>query len=117
MPRVLIAEKESLLGAAVQSFLVRQPGLEVIGISPADQAQLVQEVDRLRPDVVILGEPSQLIGPAQLLTFLRDYPTLRVVVVNVDHSLVRIYDKHQVSLKRADQILDILHNNQGSSNQ
>lgn len=109
MPRVLIAEKEILLGAAIQSFLAGKPGLDVISIPTRDLAELVQEIERVQPDVVILGEPGHLSEPAQLLTYLRGYPKLRVVVVSAENNMVRVYDRHEVSLKRAAQILDVLH--------
>ena len=106
MQRVLIVEKQLLLGAVVQGLLSKVADLEVVGVSPSDQASLVQEIERLQPNIVILGDPSHLCEPAHLPAHLRGYPKLRVVVVSANDNQVRIYGKQQVLITR---VVDLVH--------
>lgn len=108
MQRVLIVEHQLLLGAGVQSLLTGEADLDVIGISPADQLELVQEIRRFRPDVVVLDEVTYLANPTKLLVFLKNHPKLRVVVVSANDNLVCIYNKQQVLVTRATDLINII---------
>jgi DNA-binding NarL/FixJ family response regulator len=106
--RVLVVENQILMGAGVQSLLGVQADLEVMGISPRDQAELAGEIRRLRPDLVVVNKDSHWVDPTNLLAVLQDYPALRLVVVSANDNLVCIYDKHQVLTSRASDLLGII---------
>ena len=93
---VLVVENDSLLGASVENILTRELGLNVVGVTPANEAALIQAIWHARPAIVILNEASSLTDAMNLMARLKDYPQLRVVVVNTDNNLVQIYDKRQV---------------------
>ena len=106
--RVLIVENQLLLGAALQDLLTGEAELDVVGISPRDQVELVREIRRIRPDVVLLDENSCLTKPAKLLAFLEDYPRLRLLLVNADDHLVRIYSKQEILVEHVPQLVNII---------
>jgi DNA-binding NarL/FixJ family response regulator len=106
--RVLIVENQLLLGAGLQSLLIDETDLDVIGTSPSDQPELVEQIKRIRPDVVLLDVDSRLTDPADLLTCLENYPKLRVLVVSSDDHLIRIYDKQEVLIRGASQLANLL---------
>jgi DNA-binding NarL/FixJ family response regulator len=106
--RVLVVDNQILMGAGVQSLLGGQADLELVGISPCDQAELAGEIRRLRPDLVVLDRDSQWVDPTRLLAALQDYPKLCLVVVSADDNLVCIYDKQQVLTSRAHDLLGII---------
>ena len=89
-------------------MLTAETDLDIIGISPSDQLELVQEIRRIRPDVVMLDGDSGLTDPAELLTFLEDSPKLRLLVVSANDHLVRIYNKEEVLAAQASQLVDII---------
>jgi DNA-binding NarL/FixJ family response regulator len=94
--RVLVVENQLLLGAGLQSLLTNKTGLDVTGISPGDQEELVREIRRSQPDVVLLNADSRLADPADLLALLGNDPAGRVLAFNANNNLVRIYTKQEV---------------------
>jgi chemotaxis response regulator CheB len=107
MPRVLVVENRSVLGAAVQSLLAGQTGLEVVGVAPRDYAELIVEIWRARPNVVVLHKVMGL-ADSSLFDFLQCFPKMRLVVVNENDNMARIYDKHQVMLTRAADLANLI---------
>ena len=108
MQRVLIVQNGPLLCAGIQRLLAGELGLEVLSSSPQDRVELTQEVRRTQPDVVVLDEVSHLVDPASLLALLNTDSTLRVVVVSANDNLVRIYDKEQVLITQATDLINII---------
>ena len=106
--RVLIVENQRLLGAGLQALLTENSDLDIIGVSPSNQIELVRKIRQLQPDVVFLSEGSRLTNAVDLLALLEDYPRLRVVVISANDHLVRIYDQQQVLIKPANQLLNII---------
>jgi AmiR/NasT family two-component response regulator len=92
----------------VQDLLTGETGLELIGVSPSHQVELVREIRRVRPDVVVIDENCHLTDPAELLAFLKNYLKLRVVVLNTNDDVVRIYDSHEVSITQTSEFVNII---------
>ena len=108
LQRVLVVKSRSLLVAGVDSLLSREPDLNVIAITPEDEAALIEEIRRSQPDAIVLDEGSHLIDAAQLLALLKDYPELRVVVLRADNSLAQIYAKQQVVVARITDLVSVI---------
>lgn len=106
--RVLIVENQLLLGAGVQSLLTGEADLDVIGISPVNQAELVQEIRRFRPDVVVIDKVTHLADANKLVAFLKNHPKLRVVVVSANDNLVCVYNKQQVLVSQATDLINLI---------
>jgi chemotaxis response regulator CheB len=96
--RVLVVENESLLGAGIERLLTHEDCLNVCGISPRSVSQLLYEIERFRPDVIVLDAATELATSAELLTCLWDYPEMRVVAVRRDGALMSIYEKQEVAI-------------------
>jgi DNA-binding NarL/FixJ family response regulator len=106
--RVLIVENQTLLGAGVHSLLGDETDLDIRGISPHDQTELMQDVRRFQPDIVIMDKVSHLIAPLNLLAALENHSQLQVIVVSADDNQVCIYDKRQLLVKRTTDFLDVI---------
>jgi DNA-binding NarL/FixJ family response regulator len=109
--RVLVVENQLLLGAGLQSLLTNKTGLDVTGISPGDQEELVREIRRIQPEVVLLNADSRLADPADLLALLGNDPAGRVLAFNANNHLVRIYTKQEVFetlVERMPQLVNII---------
>jgi len=106
--RVLIVENQTLLGAGVHSLVGDETGLEVRGVSPHDRAELIRDIQSFQPDIVILNKASQLMAPLNLLAALEDHSRLQLIVVSADDNRVCIYDKRQLLVKRAADVIDII---------
>ena len=108
MRRVLIVENQTLLGAGVHSLLGDETGLEIRGISPHDQTELIQDVRCFQPDIVIMDKVSHLIAPLNLMAALENHSQLQVIVVSADDNQVCIYDKRQLLVRQAADFLDMI---------
>ena len=109
--QVLIVENQLLLGAGLQSLLTNKTNLTVTGISPGDHEELVREIRRIQPDVILLDADSRLANPAELLALLGNDPAARVLAFNANDHLVRIYTNQQVLeefVERMPQLVDII---------
>jgi DNA-binding NarL/FixJ family response regulator len=81
--RLLIADDRARTRRALRALLAVQPGIELIG-EAADGEEAVAEVERLRPDVVILDlRMPRLDGIAATIQIKQRWPEIRVVA----HSL------------------------------
>ena len=93
IPRVLVVENESLLGAGIERLLAGETGLNVGGATPPNETTLIDTIKQLQPDVIILDEASLLTIPIRVVNNLLDYPGLWVVMVSVNDNRVQIYHK------------------------
>lgn len=92
--RVLVVENQRLLGAGIQRLLMQEADLEVAGVTPADEAALVEEIRRFGPDWVILDEATA--SADMLCGLFPDGMELRVAVLRADDALVQIYEKRRI---------------------
>ena len=91
--RVLIVGTASLIGAGMESLLSQENSLDVTGISPADEQELIDQIWRLRPQVVVMNSSLLFTNPASLLNRLDMYPHLKIIVINETNNLVQTYEK------------------------
>lgn len=91
--RVLIIGTASLIGAGMESLLSQENGLDVTGISPADEQELIAQIWLLRPQVVVMNTSLIFTNPTRLLNSLDSYPHLKLIVINDTNNLVQTYEK------------------------
>lgn len=106
--RVLVVENQLLLGAGLQNLLSGEIDLDVIGISPRNQLELVQKIRQIQPDVVFLDKDSRLTDATDLLIFLENFSKLRVIVLNANDNLARIYIKKQTLVTPTARLISII---------
>ena len=95
--RVLVVDNQGIMGGGLEKLISHDKDLEVWGIAAQYEQTLVQEIERIQPDIIILILESQLISPCRLLGLLRDYGRLRIIVVSDDSNVMDVYDKQQVT--------------------
>ncbi|MCG3209499.1 MAG: hypothetical protein FOGNACKC_03126 [Anaerolineae bacterium] len=108
MLRVLIAENHLLLGAGLEVWLGKESGLTIWGNATVGQIDLLQEIRRFQPDVIILDADTLLTTPFWLLANLQDLPRLQIVLVSANNDLIQIYNKVQVSATQAADLIKII---------
>jgi DNA-binding NarL/FixJ family response regulator len=97
---VLIVDIGSLLMDGVSGFLESnwngQYQVVRTGVSTAED--LLQEVERVRPSVIVIEDATSFITPPALLAALPDHGTVRVIVLSSEVSKAEIYDKSEADL-------------------
>ena len=106
--RIVILESDQLLFAGMQSLLSTLEKYEVVGLNLVDEGLICQEIERLRPAVVILNENLQGADLDRLLNYLASLPEIRTILVNTLDNRIQIMDKHQVVLRQLDDFLAYL---------
>jgi len=73
----------------------------VMNSNPEDEASLSQNVKGFRPDVIIVDETNSFRDPNRLMALLREFPEVRLMVININSSLVHIYAKQEIQVAKA----------------
>ncbi|HEY74137.1 MAG: hypothetical protein DRJ03_05400 [Chloroflexi bacterium] len=104
--RVFILASQPLFAEGVQSLLSGQPGIEVVGVAPADPGAFAQ-VQTATPDVVIIeaqgGEQSLLV--AQVL---KSIPSAKVVGLSLEDNRIHTYYQQSKQGHRVEDLLDTI---------
>ena len=105
--RVLVVE-DSLFGELVKSLLNRVKDLNIVGFAPRNEAELVEEIKRTRPAVVVLDAATQLTDPDSLVSLLDEKQDLRVVAMSADDNTVRVHAKQRVLITCGEDLASII---------
>ncbi len=106
--RVLVVENKLLLGAGLEMLLQQNDNLEVIGISPGNEEELIREIRYFNPSVIIIDETTYLTHTLRLLALLRKFHELRLVIVSANDNLIHIYHKHNLLLTKPADLINIV---------
>ena len=106
--RVLICHCDSLLGLGIESIFSDYGEIMIESCSPKNEQEYFTLVDRFQPEVVILGECSPLASDPQLSNILQRAPQLRVIVASREDNWLHIYQKQDVLLKDASDLIEFI---------
>lgn len=123
----ILWDQPDVLAQAMEIFLKKEETWEVIRI-PADQGldSLVEQVQKTRPDLVILhqgkgGDPAdpllRLLQEQPELKVIGDQPESKVIVVSLENNVVQVYSKHSITVRRASDLLSIIEDRYFSNHQ
>jgi hypothetical protein len=91
--RVMIAHTTLILGGGVQNLLANLTGIEVIGCNPRGQADLLQAIRLVEPDVVLLTRGEiDFADFSGLFTSQKYDPKLRIIAISPFDNLMHVYD-------------------------
>jgi hypothetical protein len=78
--RVLVANRPRLMRELVVATLADQPDIEIVG-ETADESEITEHVDRMRPDCLIIALESPEARPGLCGFLLGRYPQMRILAV------------------------------------
>jgi chemotaxis response regulator CheB len=110
--RVLVVESGSLVEEGIESLLVREPDMHVIGIPFVGETAFLQEVADMRPDVILLNESGPLTSE-RILELLKRLPTLaslRVIMVRPGDNIINVYEHQQIVAAKVGDLLNLIRN-------
>lgn len=102
--RVLVVENHSIMGAGVETLLSNTGHLQVAGSAPNNELELLECVWQFTPDVIILNKQSQVTDPIRLLSLLKNYGSLRLIVVSTEDNTMEVYEKRCVTARKQDDL-------------
>lgn len=96
--RVLIVDNQPLMGAGLERLLAAEEQLQVIGVTFRSEEQLVQDIWRATPDILILTVEPRPISPYQLWQQLAGYGRLCIIQISLYSNTVQIFDMQQLTI-------------------
>lgn len=78
--RVLVANRPRLMRELVIATISSQPDIEIVG-ETENESEIVETVERIRPDVLIIGLEDQEQRPALCGFLLGRHPAMKVIAV------------------------------------
>lgn len=106
--RVVVLESDQVLAAGVQSFLATQDNLDVFGIEENDEDAVFQAITELKPDVIILDKLIQVTDLNALMSYLKDFPKVRAIIVNGSDNQIQVCERQQIQVHQISDILAFL---------
>ncbi len=103
---VLIVNAGSLLMDGVTDLLEANLDgrSDVVSISVRDRHQVIHEIERLNPAVVVMEDSTPYITPADLLASLHHIEKIRVIVLSIQVNQADIYDKFAPTFYRKSEL-------------
>jgi DNA-binding NarL/FixJ family response regulator len=101
-------ESDVLVKRAVASLMILASELEVVVSEAVDIPELVRDINKINPTVLLLNESLPLSDKDSLTHLLISHPKLKVVIVSVDSNWLHIFDKQDMLLTRLDDLLAII---------
>ena len=87
---LLVCENDFLV-AGVKAFLADQTELEINTVRAKSGMEVFQAIETLHPEVVIVDEGLHALPPTLLSEMRRRLPNLRLIVLNHEDNVLRIY--------------------------
>ena len=83
-PRVVICNRYSLFRAGIKALLREQSAFQIVGESGSARSA-VKQVQRLRPDVVLIGEATPDLSSAEATRCIKSiHPDVKVLVLTLN---------------------------------
>jgi DNA-binding NarL/FixJ family response regulator len=105
---IVILEEDQLINAGVQSFLAAQECFDVIGLESNEPVQIIQEIERIQPDVIIIDQNNQSIPLNDLLSHFENTPNIRTIALNISNNQIQVCDKRQVQIHQLSDFISVL---------
>jgi DNA-binding NarL/FixJ family response regulator len=101
--------REDFLANGVEFFLNNQKDWEVIRLTDKrGEESLLREVQRVKPDVVIIHQGDSATDSVLPLQLMQECPTLMVITVNLETNSVEVYNRKKVLVKEVADLLTIV---------
>jgi hypothetical protein len=108
LTRVLICHNYALLDNGIGSLLSLEMGMDVTSSLPKDSAEVLALVTRYQPDVLVFGEYLIDQDRPLLAEIFELSPGLRIIVVSTNHNLLKIYQKRELMMKTASDLIHVI---------
>jgi hypothetical protein len=107
--KAIVWGRDDLLARVVNHVLGANKSLDIVEVSSIDpEENLFGEIQRVKPDVVILCQEKIEDNPTLPLKLIWNCQTLRVISVDMVGNFVQVYSKYNVVLQNASDLLSVV---------
>lgn len=110
---VILWGQNDLLTKAMEMFLTENESEQwnIIKL-PANQciATLVEQVQQLKPDLVILYQAKPAADSDQLGKLIQQQPDLRMITVSLENNVMQVYNKRSITIQQVSDLLSVIEN-------
>lgn len=100
MHKVLISMNEMLFMDGLVNLLTKQADIDVASLLPDSGTNLFEEVAAYQPDLIILDEDFLSTRLHLLVTLPQEQPGSKIMTINVENNMVRVYGSQQFSITK-----------------
>jgi chemotaxis response regulator CheB len=106
--KVLVIQSDRIIGGVLTSLISHRENLEVVSLSISNPLDLIGEVARILPDVIILDDQGHFACNADLHEILEISPELKIIILNSNDNHVQVISKNEVNLNHAEDFFEML---------
>lgn len=119
-PRTIVLwGQNDLLTKAMEMFLTadESEAWNVIKL-PANPCitTLVEQVQKIKPDLVILYQPKPGHDSEALGKLIQDQPDLRMITVSLENNVMQVYSKRTITVRQVSDLLSVIEDRYFSEN-
>ena len=103
--RVIVVESEKLLSAGIYSLLSSKDHYDVSGVIMRE-GNFSDVFDRVQPHILILDEVTLDQYMTTYMSFTKNYPRLRTIVLSLGTNNMRVYDKQIIQVQNLDDFMN-----------
>ena len=108
---VILWGQNDLLTKAMEMFLTAGEAdtWEVIKL-PGGKCltALVEQVQKIKPDLVIFYQPISQDDVDALTKLMRDQPDLRMITVSLENNVMQVYSKRSITIRQVSDLLSVI---------
>jgi chemotaxis response regulator CheB len=106
--KVLVIQSDRIMGGVLLSLISHRDNLNVVSRSISSPLDLVEEVTRVKPEVIILDDQGQFACHADLQELLETIPDLKIIILGSNDNHVEVYSKVVFQISNASDFFQIL---------
>lgn len=105
---ILIVTNHLLLGEVLEALLIQEAYLRVHRLQPAHDQSMSQEIERLRPPVIIVDEELMTDELYNTIRQLGRNGRLHLIVLSPEHNDICLYRSHRYTLTGATELVTLI---------
>ena len=78
--------------------MILQENLEITGAVPPDIEVIAAQIEKTRPNVIIINDDIATANAQLIVSLLKTYSHLRIITFNLDNNRINVYDNRQVDV-------------------
>lgn len=96
MGRVLVIAGDTVIGRAIEAFLLKEADLEVKLVAPSDQDAIQAVIDQFQPEVIVIEEGVNGIPSVEGACRTFSYGSSRLIQIPYEKNYIEVSEKYRI---------------------